>query len=491
MSISYRRVEATYFPAIISDEAMTSEAMKRAVGVRYELPHVSVKRHGMFERFWHETDFVRARKQLFAQQLEHNDLQKFADKVNEHYSLATAGLASLPVAATSDQLYAAYHAVCGEYRSICNYAYAANLLDRVTIDSTKAELRELNPEAEAAQLDESLLILTRNPNANFLYTHDLELIELLQRSADDAALEGHIQNWKTLFRGNISSHDQQSAGDEGVRERLDNFQKLSPADLTAKQRDIKQQYTQAEYDIQTASEAINLSPQLEKKLALLRGSILLKETRKFCMTRLEAAVAKLFERIAANIGISPSHIGFMLPDEVKAALQGKPTLSDQQIDRWKNNLAYVIADGVAERFVDAQVDETIAKYQLELQGDAESRPATGAQAITEYHGFVSCLGSVEGPVRIVTGRKDFAKVQAGDILVTPITTPEFVAIFDKVAGMITYDGAGITSHPATLSREYKIPAILGIKELNGALQDGDIVSVDANANTVRIIKKGS
>ena len=61
-------------------------------------------------------------------------------------------------------------------------------------------------------------------------------------------------------------------------------------------------------------------------------------------------------------------------------------------------------------------------------------------------------------------------------------------IFTEKAGAIVTDEGGLTSHAAIVSRELKIPCIVGTKIATKILKDGDIVEVDAKKGIVRKIK---
>ena len=61
-------------------------------------------------------------------------------------------------------------------------------------------------------------------------------------------------------------------------------------------------------------------------------------------------------------------------------------------------------------------------------------------------------------------------------------------IFTEKAGAIVTDEGGLTSHAAIVSRELKIPCIVGTKIATKILKDGDIVEVDAENGIVRKIK---
>lgn len=103
-------------------------------------------------------------------------------------------------------------------------------------------------------------------------------------------------------------------------------------------------------------------------------------------------------------------------------------------------------------------------------------------------GTIAYQGNVKGRVRRVMGHKHINIIKKGEILVSPMTMPDFLPAMKKAAAIITDEG-GITCHAAIVSRELGIPCIIGTKIATKVLKDGDIVEVDANKGVVRIIKK--
>lgn len=103
-------------------------------------------------------------------------------------------------------------------------------------------------------------------------------------------------------------------------------------------------------------------------------------------------------------------------------------------------------------------------------------------------GQIASGGKVKGQVRILKNVKQMQAVKTGDILVSPMTTPDFLPAMKKAAAIITDEG-GITCHAAIVSRELKIPCVIGTKIATQVLKDGDLVEVDANKGIVKILKK--
>lgn len=102
----------------------------------------------------------------------------------------------------------------------------------------------------------------------------------------------------------------------------------------------------------------------------------------------------------------------------------------------------------------------------------------------ELKGVIANKGNVRGVVKVVLSSKDFHKINSGDILVTTMTSVDFVPVMEKAAAFVTNEG-GITSHAAIVAREMNKPCIIGTKVATQVLKDGEEVEVDANAGIVR------
>jgi phosphohistidine swiveling domain-containing protein len=107
----------------------------------------------------------------------------------------------------------------------------------------------------------------------------------------------------------------------------------------------------------------------------------------------------------------------------------------------------------------------------------------------EIKGQVAFRGKVKGKIKIVLHPNDIGKVRKGDILVTQMTFPSFIAAMQKAAAFVTDEG-GITCHAAIISREMKKPCIIGTKIATQVLHDGNLVEVDADKGIINILKNG-
>jgi pyruvate, water dikinase len=97
---------------------------------------------------------------------------------------------------------------------------------------------------------------------------------------------------------------------------------------------------------------------------------------------------------------------------------------------------------------------------------------------------------VTGTVRIIHDARDIGQMQKGDILVTDMTDPDWVPAMKRAAGIITNRG-GRTCHAAIVSRELRVPAIIGAGDATTQLQTGMIVTLDCSRGGTGYVYKGS
>ncbi len=172
--------------------------------------------------------------------------------------------------------------------------------------------------------------------------------------------------------------------------------------------------------------------------------------------------------------------------KVQAGLRDKPALSDEELAKlWKLGRALEEHYGHPQDFewafekgevylVQTRAVTVIAK-EKKTQGVMETPPI--------LKGLGSSPGLGSGPVKLVLTMDDLKRVEKGDVLVTRMTTPDFVPAMLKTAGIVTDEG-GMTSHAAIVSRELGVPCVVGTSEATKLLKDGMLVTVDGSNGSV-------
>jgi pyruvate,water dikinase len=114
-----------------------------------------------------------------------------------------------------------------------------------------------------------------------------------------------------------------------------------------------------------------------------------------------------------------------------------------------------------------------------MQGTAGPAPLTGTGVGGAAYTGRACV--VEGPEDALD------RLQAGDVLIAPFTSPSFNSVLPLVGAIAVQEG-GVMSHTAIVAREFAIPAVVGVAGLLTGVRDGELVEVDPLAGTVRRIE---
>jgi len=168
-------------------------------------------------------------------------------------------------------------------------------------------------------------------------------------------------------------------------------------------------------------------------------------------------------------------VHFLLPKSVF----GNKSTSELLKEASDYSKGFIYFDG--DIFTGSQ-DEILKNLNIELK-EIDSK-----EKIDSVHGQSASNGVAKGHVKIVLTSKDLNKVIEGDILVSPMTRPDFLPAM-KVASAFVTDEGGITCHAAIVSREMNKPCIIGTKIASKVLHDGDEVEVDADKGIVKILSR--
>jgi phosphoenolpyruvate synthase/pyruvate phosphate dikinase len=131
--------------------------------------------------------------------------------------------------------------------------------------------------------------------------------------------------------------------------------------------------------------------------------------------------------------------------------------------------------------------ETVFDYDDAVILLKEVEAQYSSNNLNDLNGSVANTGKIVGNVKIIMGPRDFDKMKDGEILVTSMTRPDFVPILKKAAAIVTDEG-GLTCHAAIIARELGIPCIVGTKIATKILKNGQLVEVDGNHGSVKLIK---
>lgn len=101
-------------------------------------------------------------------------------------------------------------------------------------------------------------------------------------------------------------------------------------------------------------------------------------------------------------------------------------------------------------------------------------------------GHAGSSGKACGRARIILSLSDAQRLEKGDILITTTTAPPWTPLFLTAGGLVT-DAGGLLSHGAVVSREYRIPAVVGASIATTTIHDGQWIEVDGTNGLVRLL----
>jgi pyruvate,water dikinase len=141
-------------------------------------------------------------------------------------------------------------------------------------------------------------------------------------------------------------------------------------------------------------------------------------------------------------------------------------------------------DGTDGQLYILQARPETVKSQAEGKVEHRYRLKSQGTVLAEGRAIGQKIGT--GPVRLVTSLSEMDKVQAGDVLVTDMTDPNWEPVMKKASAIVTNRG-GRTCHAAIIARELGIPAVVGCGDATTRLKDGTLVTVScAEGDTGRI-----
>jgi len=132
----------------------------------------------------------------------------------------------------------------------------------------------------------------------------------------------------------------------------------------------------------------------------------------------------------------------------------------------------------------ARVNQAIMFYLGQME-DELSQNATEPSWSLMVAGLPASPGRYEGWARVVREAGDFRKLQKGDVLVAPTTSPAYNVILPMIGAVVT-DRGGALSHSAIVAREFGIPAVVGTDQATSRIPDGARILVDGDRGFVAV-----
>jgi phosphohistidine swiveling domain-containing protein len=252
-------------------------------------------------------------------------------------------------------------------------------------------------------------------------------------------------------------------------------------DIGRQLRESKQAYVKNMKEKEKAIKELGLDQELIRLIHLTEVFMHWQDDRKRNMIRCVLHLSHILKLIANKYDYPYELLVWMTPEEV--TLDRMKHLNLQELKERSRSCIFLFEEGpnftvfthIYTGAEAAEIRKTINEKRKSAQAD-------------ELTGTCASMGKFIGRVKIVRTINEARDFIEGDILVAPMTRPEYVPLMKKAAAIVTDEG-GITSHAAIVSRELGIPCVIGTQVATKMLHDGDIVEVNADHSRVKILKR--
>lgn len=215
-------------------------------------------------------------------------------------------------------------------------------------------------------------------------------------------------------------------------------------------------------------------PFLRRLLPLAHAAIRSREYTKSGLVAVTTAFKHAYRALGSSLadeGLLPDQdaVFFLTHQELGELVGGRRELADLTVSR--------------RRVVD---------YQMPLHFPQIFRNRPEPLHLEPIHGEDGALigkpvsrGTVTGRARVVETLEEAAALQAGEILIAPITDVGWTPYFSLIAGLATDVGSAV-SHGAVVAREYGLPAVVNLGVATSRFQTGDLVTLDGDRGTLAL-----
>jgi phosphohistidine swiveling domain-containing protein len=186
--------------------------------------------------------------------------------------------------------------------------------------------------------------------------------------------------------------------------------------------------------------------------------------------------------VATRIGVSFTDLKYLLSREIVDALVYNKSIPSEVIRERTLGFVMMTKNGTQYLSVGSE-GKSLSEWIDRVCHQVDT-------TVTELRGNPACKGYSKAKVRVVNNPTDAHGLLEGEVLVCPMTNPDYVPAIRRSSAIITDEG-GLLSHAAIMSREFGKPCIIGTKIATQVLRDGDLVEVDADNGVARVLERAT
>ena len=302
---------------------------------------------------------------------------------------------------------------------------------------------------------------------------DLDLLKLFAKikkgALDGQLLENHLRKYAWVYY----VYEGPALSIEVLKDMIRDLEQRG-VDPEKELANIERERIELEEKQNKILDELSLTDYEKSIIGLARDAVFYKPYRRELQTWSYYNMEPVMREIARRLNLTLTQARMMLPNDVNRFLAS----DDVDVDLLNERLKYVshgYSNGQFFTYAGQQAEEFV-NQNVEKEEIPLAREFIGAVA---YRG-----GIITGIVKVINTYEEISKMSDGDILVSSATSPNLMPAIRKASAIVTDEG-GLTCHAAIVSRELKIPCVIGTKIATKVLKDGDLVEVDAEKGIVR------
>jgi phosphohistidine swiveling domain-containing protein len=252
---------------------------------------------------------------------------------------------------------------------------------------------------------------------------------------------------------------------------------LSEEKLSLRIKEYPLKLSSIEKEKTILAKEFNFDQELKQALIIFERYALLHDYRKEMQVKSNYAFYELLREIARRYNWKYEDLLWCWPSEIQELVHNK-NLPQELIEERQKEL-FVLVD---EKNIEEVTGERARRRkEQEVSGDGEKA--------SNFYGMSASSGKVTGRAKVCYSPQEaISKVNEGDILITSMTTPDYLFVMKKAAAIVTNEG-GITCHAAIVAREFGIPCIVGTTCATKMINDNDLIEVNANHGVVKVLER--
>jgi pyruvate,water dikinase len=203
-------------------------------------------------------------------------------------------------------------------------------------------------------------------------------------------------------------------------------------------------------------------------------------------------IRKAAQAIAKAVDFTdPDDVNFLFYSELSALANGKqsrksfePVIADRKtyFNHWNARIEEmpIVLGTPPETIADPVVIEIFG-----ITNEFLERMKAGIGNTKQLSGIPASSGVARGTARVLRSPDELHLLRQGEILVCVGTTPTWTPAFTKISACVC-DGGGTLTHASVVSREYRVPCVVGTGLATQTIKDGDDVTVDGDKGLVTV-----